>query len=357
MPLISVCIPAFNRATLLPPLLDSIIKQDCADFDIVIAEDFSPERVAIAAKVSEYQKRIGSKVRYYENPQTLGYDGNLRRLLELATGEYVLFMGNDDLLAPSALKQISTVLAAYSDVAVVLRSYSSFYHDVNNVEQTFRYFPEDRYFKPGAESITTFFRRSVFISGLLVKRSEALACSTKFFDGTLLYQQHLIGQILKRNAGYYISNTIAYHRLGGVPDFGTSKSEKGFHIPRQQTPESSLHFIRGMLSIARSLEEPRGVTVYDAILRDIGNYSFPILAIQADKDIAVYINYAFKLAMLGLWRAPLFYIYAFGLLILGRRRCVGLINQVKSYFNYTPILGQVFSGHSIKSVEVRNKKR
>ena len=88
MSLISICIPAYNRAA----LLDSVLSQDFNDFDIVIAEDFSPERQGIAAKVAEYQQRFGNKVRYHENPQTLGYDGNLRRLVGLATGDYVLFM-------------------------------------------------------------------------------------------------------------------------------------------------------------------------------------------------------------------------------------------------------------------------
>jgi glycosyltransferase involved in cell wall biosynthesis len=53
MPLISVCIPAYNRAGVLPAVLDSLLSQDFDDFDIVIAEDSSPERLASAAKVSE----------------------------------------------------------------------------------------------------------------------------------------------------------------------------------------------------------------------------------------------------------------------------------------------------------------
>lgn len=149
MPLISICIPAYNRAGLLPGLLDSILKQDFDDFDIVIAEDSSPERPAIAAKVAEYQQRFGDKVKYHENRQTLGYDGNLQRLVELATGAYVLFMGNDDLLAPGALAAVAVAVQERKDVAVVLRSYSSFVKDPDQPVQVFRYFGEDRVFPPG----------------------------------------------------------------------------------------------------------------------------------------------------------------------------------------------------------------
>ena len=122
MALISVCIPAYNRADILPALLDSILIQDFDDFDIVIAEDFSPERQAIAAKVAEHQQQFGEKLKYFENSQTLGYDGNLRRLIELATGDYVLFMGNDDLLAAGALFAVANAVRERQDVGVVLRS-------------------------------------------------------------------------------------------------------------------------------------------------------------------------------------------------------------------------------------------
>ena len=236
MPLISVCIPAYNRAGVLPALLDSILNQDFDDFDIVIAEDCSPERPAIAAKAADYQQRFGEKVKYHENPQTLGYDGNLRRLIELASGDYVLFMGNDDLLAPGALAAVATAVRERKDVGVVLRSYSSFVTDPAEVVQVFRYFGEDRVFPPGPDTVVTFFRRCVFISGMVFKRSSAAALATAKFDGTLLYQQHLAGHILAKDSGVYLNRILSYHRLGGVPDFGASAAEKGLFVPKKQTP-------------------------------------------------------------------------------------------------------------------------
>lgn len=346
MPLISVCIPAYNRAGVMPSLLDSILNQDFDDFEIVIAEDSSPERPAIAAKVAEYQQRFGAKVQYHENPQTLGYDGNLRRLMELAMGDYVLFMGNDDLLAPGALGAVAAAVRERQDVGVVLRSYSSFVSDPEQPVQVFRYFGEDRVFPPGADTVVTFFRRCVFISGMVFKRKSAAACATARFDGTLLYQQHLAGHILAQESGVYLNRILSYHRLGGVPDFGASAAEKGLFVPKQQTPESSVHFMRGMLAIANSLDESVGTKVGRRILSDIGNYAYPILSIQAERSVGLFLSYIWSLMKLGFWRVPLFHVYALGLLVLGRKNCDRLIARIKKALGRAPLLGSVYTGQS-----------
>jgi abequosyltransferase len=347
IPLISVCIPAYNRAGVLPSLLDSILDQDFDDFDIVLAEDASPEREAIAAKITEYQLRFENKLKYHENPQTLGYDGNLRSLVDLATGKYVLFMGNDDLLAPGALRAVAAAVEEHPAVGVVLRSYSSFVSDPELPVQIFRYFGEDRVFPPGLETIVTFFRRSVFISGMVFKRSSAAACATERFDGTLLYQQHLVGRILAKESGVYLKSILTYHRLGGVPDFGASTAEQGLFVPKQQTPESSVNFMRGMIAIAKSLDETKHPKVSNLILADIGNYSYPILSIQSDRSLGIFLSYIRQLMQLGLWRAPLFYMYALGLIVVRRRNCDRFIARVKATLGRAPLLGRVYAGNSL----------
>ena len=344
IPLISVCIPAYNRAALLPALLDSIVSQVDADYEIVICEDASPEREQIRKVAEQYAAVFPGRVSYHENVANLGYDGNLRRLIELARGEYVLFMGNDDLLAEGALAAVSTAVRAHPNVGVVLRSYDSFDEDPARPVQVFRYFDSEGFFPAGAQTIVTFFRRCVFISGMVVRRESAQRHATDRFDGTLLYQQHLVGQILANENGVYLPQILSHHRLGGTPDFGNSAVEKGRFVPREQTPESSVHFMRGMLQIAADLERTLGLPVYRPILRDIGNYAYPILSIQAGRARRVLGRYALDLAALGLWRVPLFHVYVVGLLLLGRRNCDSLIAAIKQRLGRAPVIGKVYSG-------------
>ena len=344
IPLISVCIPAYNRAALLPALLDSIVSQAGADYEIVICEDASPERDQIRRVAEQYAAAYPGRISYHENAVNLGYDGNLRRLIELARGEYVLFMGNDDLLAEGALAAVASAVRVHPNVGVVLRSYDSFVDDPAQPVQTFRYFDSEGFFPVGAQAIVTFFRRCVFISGMVVRRESAHKHATHRFDGTLLYQQHLVGQILASENGVYLPQILSHHRLGGTPDFGNCAAEQGRFVPREQTPASSVHFMRGMLQIAADLERTLGMPLFMPILRDIGNYAYPILSIQAGGARRTLFRYARDLAALGLWRIPLFHVYVFGLLLLGRRNCDSLIAAIKKRLGRAPVIGKVYSG-------------
>lgn len=344
MPLISVCIPAYNRAALLPSLLDSVLSQGFQDIEVVIAEDASPERDRIRWVSENYAVIYPGRISYHENASNLGYDGNLRRLIELARGEYVLFMGNDDLLAEGALAAVAAAVRAHPDVGVLLRSYDSFIDDPTRPVQVFRYFDRESFFPAGERTIVTFFRRCVFISGMVVRRESAYRHATNRFDGTLLYQQHLVGQILASENGVYLPQILSHHRLGGTPDFGNSAAEQGRFVPREQTPESSVHFMRGMLQIAADLERTLGLPLFLPILRDIGNYAYPILSIQAGGAKCTLLRYARDLATLGLWRVPLFHVYVLGLLLLGRHNCDSLIAAIKKRLGRAPMIGKVYSG-------------
>ena len=343
---ISVCVPAYNRPEVLPALLDSILYQDYDGFEIVISEDASPTRTEIRAIATRYAERYPGVIRYHENEKNLGYDGNIRQLVTLARGEYCLFMGNDDLLAPGALVAVAGVVERHPDVGVVLRSYATFEGTPDNVIQVFRYFDRELFFPGGPETIVTMFRRSVVISGLVIHREAAQRYATDRFDGSLLYQLYLVGSILADMNGVSLPDILALYRLGGVPDFGNSASEKGRFVPKQQTPESSLVFMHGMLDIARDIELMRGLPVFNGIFRDIGNYSYPILSIQARQPLGVFLKYCYGLARMGFWKSGMFYVYALALLVLGTRGSDWIIGFIKKKLGRTPQLGRVYQGKS-----------
>jgi glycosyltransferase involved in cell wall biosynthesis len=339
MPLISVCIPAYNRPEVLPALLDSILGQDFDDYEVVICEDKSPMRLDIAGVVANYSRKFPGRIAYFENEKNLGYDANLRNLFSMATGQYCLFMGNDDLMCPGALSTVAAALGRHPNLGVVLRSYASFDGTPDNIAQVFRYFDKEIFFPAGAETIATIYRRSVVIPGMVIHREAALELTTDRFDGSLLYQLYLVANILVTKNAVFLPDILVLYRNGGIPDFGNSEKEKGRFVPTEQTPASSVYFMQGMLEIAAYTEKARGVSIYRPILGDIGNYSYPILAIQARRPFWVFVKYGFALAKLGLWSYPLFHLYFWALLIVGPTQLDKLIIYLKSRIGHTPRLG------------------
>lgn len=339
MPLITVCIPCYNRAEVLPALLDSVLGQSFDDFDVLVREDGSPERGAIAAVVRDYQRRHPGRVTYVENDTNLGYDGNIRALVDAAGGEYCLFMGNDDLMCEGALAVVADILARMPGTGVVVRSYASFDGTPENIDQTFRYFPEERVFPPGVDAVAAAFRRSVVLPGMVVRREDAQAVATDRFDGVLLYQLWLVGRLAAHRPVVFTPRVLVLYRNGGIPFFGNAAAERGKFVPTQRTPASSLHFMRGMVDIARALEAEEGLPVSRPIVADIAAYSYPILSIQADKPLRVFLSYSAGLARLGLARSPLFFVYLAALLLLGPRRSEAVIRWIKTRLGYTPAMG------------------
>lgn len=343
-PLLTVCIPAYNRAALLGPLLDSILAQNFDDYEVLICEDGSPERAAIADVVQRFRQVHSGRIQYEENPENLGYDGNIRRLVERAQGHYCVFMGNDDLLCEGALQRIADAVHQQANCGVVVRSYASFEADPGQPKQVFRYFPQEHVLPAGTQAIFTAYRRSVVISGMVIHRDAAQAVATNRFDGTLLYQLYLVGIVLATHCVVFVPEIIALRRDGTPPDFGNSDVERGKFVPRDQTPESSLHFMRGMLAIARYVEEATRLKVFRDIRADIGNYAYPILSIQAKRSLPVFFGYGFSLARLGLWRYPLFHLYFIALLLIGPYHADRIIGMIKRRLGYTPRLGAARGG-------------
>jgi glycosyltransferase involved in cell wall biosynthesis len=336
---VSICIPAYNRTQFLEPLLQSIFDQNSFDFEIVIAEDCSPERDQITGVVRQFEAEFPGIIRYELNKENLGYDGNIRRLFELSRGEYCLFLGNDDLLAPNALQVLMEILNRVKDCGVIVRTYATFEENPSVYKQIFRYFPDEMTIAPGAQAITVAYRRSVVIPGMVIHRESAISISTDQFDGTLLYQLYLVGIILAKRSVVFTPEIIGLRRDGNTPDFGNSKSEQGKFTPKEQTPESSLHFMAGMLEIAKYVEQSTALAVYKPILSDIGAYSYPVLSIQAEKSKTIFIRYGVDLAKLGLWKHPLFYIYFALLLVFGPDRTDSVVKYIKQVLGYTPRLG------------------
>ena len=92
------------------------------------------------------------------------------------------------------------------------------------------------------------------------------------------------------------------------------------------------------------LYQVEGKNIYDLILKDLSNYAYPILSVQAEKPIGDFFNYYISLIKLGFGRQPLFHAYFFSILLLGTRRMDNIIAWIKSMFGYTPAIGSVYAG-------------
>ena len=102
-PSISICVPTYNGSSFLAECLDSILLQTFSDFELIIVDDRSSDRTLEIAK--EYAAR-DSRITVVENSQNLGLVGNWNRCVELAKGEWIKFVFQDDTIAPTCVEKM-----------------------------------------------------------------------------------------------------------------------------------------------------------------------------------------------------------------------------------------------------------
>ena len=346
---LSVCIPSYNRARFLTPLLESIASQYDNSIEVVIREDNSPEREQIRAGVEEFRKRI--PIVYVENPETLGYDANVRACIRTASGKYCLMMGNDDLLCEGAIAEIKKVMDAYPSVGVITRAYKIFQGTPANIRQTIVHFKQSRLFPCGPESLVTLYRRVAVLSGLVFRKDLADSLATDRWDGTLYYQMYLCGEMILASDGFYIAKPLVACRDGVAPDFGNSRSERRFYTPGKYTNEARLKMFGSVLDIVRGIEARHGIQVLDAVIRDIGNYSYVLLHPQRSQGVIRFTQYYRQLGRLGFARRPLYHCYFVALFLFGQKGTERLLWLVRKFVSATPRFGKVYDGIPAKHLE------
>ena len=336
--LLSICIPSYNRPFELKRLLESI-DCDSNDIEIVISEDYSPLRNEIIEVIENFSKITVYEVKYFENKINIGYDANIRKLIDLAIGEFVVFMGDDDRFYPNALDKYINFVKENSHVGYILRSYYS--EHPNGKLELFRYLPKSKLLEPTLSNCSFLYKRTVSIAGVTFKRDKAIELSTSKFDGTLLYQLYIVLEITYKNASAYCDIPFAIvaqtFRLD-KPYFGTSKSETKFTVGKV-TPENSIAFTKGFFEISEYFDSKYNQNITKSIRLDLSKYSYPILSIQRKNGFFKFLNYSFNLSNETKINTSIyFYIYTFSLLFLGEKICDKIILNIKNRLGYTPSL-------------------
>lgn len=114
-PKYSICIPAY-KSKYLQECIRSILAQRYTDFELIVLNDKSPESVANIVK-----RFRDDRICYVENEQNVGavrLVENWNKCLQMAKGEFVVIMGDDDLLAPDYLDEFNKLIDAYPSLEV-----------------------------------------------------------------------------------------------------------------------------------------------------------------------------------------------------------------------------------------------
>ena len=107
MYLLSICIPTYNRASLLRVTLENLYGQlndqgflNCVE--IVVSDNASTDNTS--AVVDGFRDRLN--ISYSKNKENLGYEVNFSRALSLSSGQFYTYLADDEALIIETLVEI-----------------------------------------------------------------------------------------------------------------------------------------------------------------------------------------------------------------------------------------------------------
>lgn len=108
-PKVTVIIPAYNRALLLPRTIKSILTQTFKNFELIIVNDASPDNTEEVIKGF-----LDKRIVYIKHQKNRGLLGALNSGLDRAKGEYLIVISDDDEFLPDALE---TIVNKFADLS------------------------------------------------------------------------------------------------------------------------------------------------------------------------------------------------------------------------------------------------
>jgi poly(ribitol-phosphate) beta-N-acetylglucosaminyltransferase len=124
-PLVSFCIPTFQRARYLASLLESLVIQLDGfpyAYELVISDNASPD--GTAEVVRELAERL--PIRYLRHNENIGGPANVQYVMMQATGRYVVYLADDDCILGAQVAQTIARMEEDPGIAVVYAPWKLF---------------------------------------------------------------------------------------------------------------------------------------------------------------------------------------------------------------------------------------
>ena len=319
---LTIAVPLYSRPLELRQLLNSIVDMTVLPGEVLLCEDQSPDRQLLSEIAVEWKPILASKgclLKYLENENNLGYDGNVRNLFAMASRPWVMLLGNDDAMLPEAVLAMQKFLDANSGIRMISRTFVRFSTDISHVVGITKLSDCDRvYTKDNAEP-GMILRLCGFVGGLLVDRRWACSIATDEYDGTLYYQIYLAATAFSMNGVGYIATPLVGSRIGNPPLFGSALAEKGVHVPGAYSAKARAAMWMGILRICAEVEQKTSVPMLGSIRQELsGRQSFHVFEMVVPQGRHATWKLVEEFHRLGLMRHPLPWLLALAGLLMGR---------------------------------------
>ncbi len=213
-PILSLCIPTYNRAPFLDYLLTSLAR-DCAfafPFEVVVSDNASTDDTA---QVIARHLNGGLALSYFRQEENKGGMPNLMTAFRRARGRYVMYLADDDLIDAPALAETIDYLRANPEIRACYTPWELYDDVTKQPGPTFFDLPEDFVIHPGQElDLLGHIINTHIFPETVIYRADAvrdISSDARFCYWAFSYLAHVVqhGPVAFRRKHYYRSVTAS----------------------------------------------------------------------------------------------------------------------------------------------------
>lgn len=265
MPLISVILPAFNRAQCIGPAIDSVLAQSLTDFELIVVDDGSSDGTGEAAAASG-----DARVRVLTLPRNCGGNAARNAGIRAAQAPLIAFLDSDDCYLPGKLAATVAEFDRRPELEILVDSYRVTFPDGRADQQRINPNVE------GAAFVEALYQRWLWKATPAISARTAAVLRAGLFDEELRRRQDF--DFLARAAR--VAHCAASDQMLWIKSWspGAISAQPEKFIPAtialcQRHPEyvSDPRFFRGLArDVARQLARQLRARRWRGALRDFG---------------------------------------------------------------------------------------
>lgn len=223
--LVSIGIPTFNRAILLRRSIESAINQTYKNIEIIISDNSSDDDTS---EICANYQTVDSRVKYIRQITNLGPIANFSEVLKYASGQYFMWLGDDDWLDRNYIKECisyiinhKTCFLAHGNPAYYINGKYSYTANSFNLTSPFPWIRVMNYYCNVSDN-------GMFY-GVMPTRILRKITFRKSYGGDWL----LISGIIFQGYAKFLNNVTIHRELGGA-SANTANTVNSLSLPKRQ---------------------------------------------------------------------------------------------------------------------------
>lgn len=252
---VSICITSYNRVKELNRCLNSI-DDNKHTVEIIISEDKSPQGAKIAAMVKKFASTTKYTVVFNSNENNLGYDRNLGKLIELANGEYIVLISDDDSFFEGSLEIfIDAVIENKANLG-----YAPFC--VGDEREIRRKHSDSHFIEKGEKSVGRYFNDAILFSGLMFRSESVKPYSAERFLNHYYFQVYMFMNVMMEEGAYYYDLPVIWSVCDGENAYGKNESaDSNEDLIDRKSVFSNMEFNKGLIKVIRTFDSERNTRI------------------------------------------------------------------------------------------------